>query len=204
MPNFVIEHTKEDHTQITSRYLLDGALAFAKSKPDSTWYKLIHSFSSEFKRLESQINETNQEVYPEETESLISRWEKDLGFPNDVFDIADTLEQRRNNVIIWLTALGVQTADDFIALANLLGYSTIEIVAGTDAGGFALPFPFTFFSTSKAAFNTIIVRLDSDLVESQFPMQWPYPFSSFDIGIIQRLFERLKPATDKVIFKFDL
>ena len=109
-----------------------------------------------------------------------------------------------NNVIIKLTALGVQTAEDFIALANLLGYETIEIEAGTDFGGFPLPFPFTFFSTSKAAFNTIIVRLPTELAESQFPMNFPYPFSSFDIGILQRLFEKLKPATDNLIFIFDL
>lgn len=66
------------------------------------------------------------EYFPDTTTDLIGEWEQLVGIPNDCFKGDGDIETRRIHVLAMLRAWGVQTEQDFIDLAELLGY-TISI-----------------------------------------------------------------------------
>lgn len=199
------EHTLEENRQMTADYFLDGALMIAKNQPDTTTYKLLLGLSEEFRVLEEQINATANEGFVQEfTESTLERWESDLGIPDGVFDVTGDLEERRTNIIIKLVSLGVQTAEDFENLGNLLGYDNIDVKAGADVMVFPLLFPFMFSPSGKSAKHTIIVDLPTTLNNVVFPMTFPTEFSSNPFGKLENLFNKLKPSNCQVIFRYVL
>jgi len=194
---------KETHTDITASYLLNGLLNVAKNIPDSNYRKILQSFSDTFKTLDTQINATGTETFPDETIDLIERWEKDLGIPDDIFDNSGTLEQRRNNVLLKLAGLGVQTAQDFADVAKLIGYNNV-VISAAEVAVFPLSFPISFFPSAKEARFTIYVDLPKSAGTGFFPLPFPMPFATVQDNAIERLFNKLKPANVKLIFRYIL
>ena len=198
------EHTLEENRQMTADYLLAGAALIAKNDSTSNTFKLLTAFSTELKKLEEQINQTAADAYPDEVETFIGRWEADLGIPDDIFDVGTTLEERRNNVIIKLAALGAQTAEDFIALAALFGITDIEIIPASDAATFPLLFPILFAGTQNEIAHLVIVKLPTELGLGGFPWLFPGYFSAGGLNRIEKLFNKLKPANVKFLYDYSL
>ena len=191
------------HTNITASYMQQGWWSRAIRQVDTIWYKILKSLSSTFKTLDTQINATGLETFPDETIDLIERWEKDLGIPDDIFDNSGTLEQRRNNVIIKLAGLGVQTAEDFVNVAKLIGYDNV-VISAAEVAVFPLSFPIPFFPSAKNARFTIYVDLPKSAGLGFFPLPFPATFASGQDNAIERLFNKLKPANVQLIFRYIL
>lgn len=200
------ERTREEHRSNLAKYLLDGLLMKAKNDNRTNMYKLLFAFAETFRLLDEQINLTGVETFPEYTVSTLERWEKDFGIPDDVFDISGDLEERRNNLLIKIAALGVQTEQDFIDLGALFGVSPIEIEQGGDILFFPLTFPIPFGGTPAEARNVIFFHFPSDLSigNNTFPLSFPIEFSTIQIGQLEALFLKLIQANQKAFFIYDL
>lgn len=202
--NLFKEHTKEGNTNSTCSYLLGGLFNISKYETDSNYRKLLDAFSRSFLQLEQQINAGARELDPDETYALISQWERQVGIPDNIFDNNGTVEERRNNVLIKLASLGVQTKQDFIGIAGIIGYDRIRIITGGDAGTFPLTFPFVFFSTPKEARFTVLVDLPKELGTEVFPLPFPFKFRETTNVALEKLFDLLKPANVRFIYRYIL
>jgi len=198
------DHIRDDHTNSTTSYLLDGLYMIAKNKPDSDYRKLLNAFSKSFVKLEQQGNALFRELDPTKTEVLIENWERDLGIPDTIFDNNGTIEERRNNVLLKLASLGVQTEADFIRIAGIIGYDKIQITTGSEAGIFPLKFPFVFFGTAKEARFTTFIDLPSELGLNVFPLPFPFKFRATTNVALEKLFNILKPANVRFIYRYIL
>lgn len=202
--NIFKEHSDTEHTNSTASYLLDGLLMKAKYKEDSNYRKLLDSFSQTFIQLEHQINAVGRETFPDETIALIERWERDLGIPDDIFDTNGTLEERRNNVLLKLASLGVQTEEDFVYIAGLIGYDNIVITTGFEVGVFPLNFPNQCFGDVKTTRFTVYIDVPKSLGIGFFPLEFPISFVSEQTNSLEKLFNLLKPANVIMIFRYVL
>lgn len=196
--------TIEEHTQITAQYLLDGLIMQAKNNNDTNTYKLLKAFAHDFSQLDEQINLTGAETFPTQTVSLLERWEADYGIPDDIFDIADDFETRRNNLLIKIGMMGVQTEQDFIDLAKFMGFEPVEIEQGGDLLFFPLGFPIMFAPSARAARSTIYFYLPQEYNNVTFPIGFPLHFGLNQRGKLELLFKKLIPATHQAIFFYNL
>lgn len=189
----------EQYTNSLAAYLPGDELFVSKSIDGSTLRKLLRGFAGELFRCNGLIKEYSEEIIPDETVKFISEWESAVGIPDDCFPGTGDIETRRLHVLVKLASLGVQTAQDFIDLAALFGI-TVNIVPGIRAVTFPLLFPVTFFETEKEARFTIIVQfLEQDV--DRFPFTFPVIFGTEEIGILECLFNKLKPANVNVLFQ---
>ncbi|KKL62500.1 hypothetical protein LCGC14_2184570, partial [marine sediment metagenome] len=117
-----IKHTDEEHAQALADFLPEGKLLIAKNIDSSIIRNLLRGVAKEYRRLECDIVEITVEHNINVTEQLIDEWERALGIPDDCFVVANTIEERRENVILKLASQGTQTEEDFEALALRLGF----------------------------------------------------------------------------------
>lgn len=191
-------HSAENHTQALANFLPDGDLYFAKNINDSLTRKLLRGLVGSFEGAEQLLVLWDKEMDVRYTVQLLEEWERTVGIPDECFNTDGTMDQRRTNVLIKLSALGVQTEADFINLAALFGIP-IEIWHGIDHGGFVFDFPMIFFPTAQAARYTMIVRYY--LEESTgFTYDFPIEFGTAILAFLQCLFAKLVPANVDVIW----
>jgi uncharacterized protein YmfQ (DUF2313 family) len=200
-------YNNTNKTKILSSYLPDGKAFVSKNIPEKNLYKFLDAIAKSFVLYYNDLQEVLNEMNPETTEDLISRWEKEYGLPDQCLKKSYDLDIRRKNILIKIGMNGVQTIQDFIDLAKIFGYD-VEIipVAGMDQIRFPLQFPW-IFSTEKAARFTIYVNLPIELGENVFPFiptKFPFPFSSTNTNIVECVFKKLVPANVKVIFRYIL
>lgn len=200
-------HTLSEQADIIVQYLPNDPLFAAKLIENTNLRKLFYGLSGEFNRVDQIFQSVWEGVDILTTNDLnyIIAWEGAVGIPDAVFlqTATLTINQRRQQILIKLRSLGVLTAQDFIDLAALLGY-TITIQQGITYGTFPLTFPFVFFENTKAARFTMIVNLPTSLNPHSFPLTFPFILSDDDGNIIETLFNILKPANTKIIFNYIL
>lgn len=201
-------YTNDNRMKIMSSDLPDGEAFVAKNITTTNTYKFFDAIAKNFVLYCDDLREVQQvEMDPNTTEDLISRWEREYGIPDECLDIAPTLEERRQNILIKIGMSGVQTVQDFEDLALKFGVVVnVYPAAGTSEITFPLDFPWLFFNETTAKF-TIIVELPLQLGENIFPFdntKFPFPFSSTNGNIIECVFRKLVPATDDVIFRYIL
>ena len=126
-------------------YLPSGDSFKAARLEHTNLRKLILGFSQEFFRMETQVAALIGEWFPDTTETLISNWESAVGIPDSCFPIGQDLQERRDNVILKLSSLGLQTAEDFEIFALNIGQD-IKIRSYIDhvpvnQGGYGLELP---------------------------------------------------------------
>lgn len=189
----------EQYTDSLARYMPGGDLFASRNVADSTFRKLLQGLSGELFRCNGLIKEYFEQIIPDTTTKFVGEWESALGIPDDCFLGTGTLEERRLHVIVKLASLGVQTAQDFVDLALLFGI-TVTVTNGALHGTFPMEFPIVFFDSSKDARFTIIVEFDEPNVDV-FPYTFPITFGNTTLTIITCLFENLKPANTKVLFR---
>lgn len=191
--------TVAEQTELLSRHLPSGRAFGAKNVQGTVTRGILQGLASEMLRNHDLIRQFRDEVLPDETTFLIEEWESAVGIPDDCFkNVSGSIEDRRRNVLAKLVSLGVQTADDFVALAALFGI-TATITAGSVHGTFPFKFPMIFFPDERAARHTILV----DLQEPEplgFPYTFPIVFQSAELALVECLFLKVKPAHVDVKF----
>lgn len=201
MPLLLTPHTTSEQADSLADYLPNGPLFVAKKCLDTNLRNLLEGLAESLRKAEEDINLTTSEYNIPVTTLFIEEWEKFVGIPDQCFVIADTIEQRRRNVLTKLTALGVQTAQNFIDLAAIFGV-VVTITPGAEEleEEFTFEFPILISLEPKAAKFTMIVDfevLPGDLFSYIFPLL----FGEDLISILECLFNRLKPANVSVEFR---
>ena len=195
--------TQTDETNALASFMPGGRAFLAAKLPSTTLRTLLYGLAAELVRVNAQINEITYEHQIDQTTLLIEQWESALGIPDCCFTNTGTLAQRRENVLIKLASCGVQSKQDFIDLAALLGY-TVTITPGAERGIFPLTFPLYFFDCAQTARFLMIVTVDTTQVPNTFPFTFPFTFGSNIITGIECLFGKLKPANVEIIFEYRL
>lgn len=187
----------EQYTDSLADYMPNGPLFIAKSIQDSNFRKLLRGMAGEIFRANGLLKEFDDQIIPDRTEKFLSEWESALGIPDDCFSGNGTVEERRRDILVKLAALGVQTEQDFINLAQTFGYAVNIIPLSSIA---LPPYDVPFIPVGFPEGRFIMIVEGVDLVASLPPYDVPFPLTVGQ-GIIQCLFEKLKPANVKVIFR---
>lgn len=172
--------------------------AFVASKISGTNIRLLLTgIAIEMGRVQELLDLLNDELMPDATTLLIAEWESALGIPDDCFNTAGTIDERRLQILVKMASLGIQTAQDFIDLAALFNV----VITSVDSGMHATHRPL-FGSDKEARFTIVITFYRADV--SKFTYTFPIPFeeNNEDIQIMECLFSKLKPANCQLYFKY--
>lgn len=191
------------NTQALANYLPGGEFYRAKNITDSNFRKFLAGIANEIIRIENKLKELADNYYIWTTDALLTEWERTLGIPDTCFKVQDkTLDMRRRQVIAKLALSNIQTREDFIFLACFLGFD-IEIETGTSHGIFPMQFPILLGASAKQIrFTFIVIFKDRLRPTSVFPAQFPILLGLDDTGVLRCLFNKLKPAETRVIFRY--
>lgn len=191
----------DEYARSLAAYLPEDELFAAKSVEGSNLHGLLRGMAAEMFRVNGYLREYGTQIFPNITERFLDEWEAALGIPDGCFSGTGSIDERRRDVLIKLAALGVQTVDDFVALAAMFGL-TVEVVSGSESGVFPLSFPVLVFGTAEDARFTIVVNIETPLsLESTFPYTFPVPFKTEIVGVLRCVFKRLKPANCNLIIR---
>jgi uncharacterized protein YmfQ (DUF2313 family) len=194
------EHTKEEHAQSLANYLPNGFAWISKNIPTSNLRKLLRGLGCELQRVEQKMNEIAYEHDIRTTTLYIEEWEAALGIPDECIPLADTIQGRRDNLLLKLFLSTVVTVEDFEALALMLRF-TVKVRPGGEAFLFPYTFPIIFgVGSEKEARNTILINFIGADDSADFTMTFPFTFGDPNIGQLRCLFERVKPATAQIIY----
>lgn len=189
----------EDYTDSLAAYMPGGELFASKSIQDSNFRKLLRGMAGELFRANGLLREYSPGIIPDLTTKFIEEWESALGIPGSCFKGTGTIDERRRDILVKLAALGVQTAQDFIDLAALFGY-VARVNSGIEEIEFPLMFPVLMFLTEAEARFTIVVEF-AGVGVSRFPYTYPIPFGDGTLGLLECIFNRLRPANCNLIFQ---
>jgi uncharacterized protein YmfQ (DUF2313 family) len=199
MVKLVTAHTTDEQADSLADYLPNGCMFAAKKQVSTKLRSLLLGLTGLLKDAEEKINLVSDEYDIRTTTLFIEEWEGFVGIPDSCFVVAETLAERRQNVLTKLAGLGVQTEADFVALASLFGL-TVTVTPGSVPGLFPMVFPLIFFPTPKAARFTMIVSFTVDDA-SRFPLTFPFTFGDNKIAVLECLFSKLRPANVDIIFQ---
>ncbi|MCE7510249.1 putative phage tail protein [Alloalcanivorax xenomutans] len=95
------------------------------TEPDSGWYQLLAGLAAEFERIDGRSADLTKEItlQPGAIE-LLDEWEDALGINDDPIVPTDP-DDRRNNVVAKLSAIGGQTPAYFVGLAERFGVDAV-------------------------------------------------------------------------------
>lgn len=162
--------------------------------------KYLLGLALEFYRFQVLAKHVQINMDLSKVNDLLIEWEKSVGLPDSCFSTNVSIDERRKQVVAKFSKFGgVQTADDFIRVAALFGFS-IDIYPGLSVGGFPLQFPIVFFSSTLEASHTIfIVIMGGTSGDSFFPLPFPIPFSSGGSTFLRCILTKLAPANCNVV-----
>ncbi len=195
----MIKRGLEQHTQALADYMPNGKLFEAKNISNSNFRQLLRGLAGELFTAQGYLITLEQEYFPDATNLFLSEWESALGIPDSCFSGEGTNDERRRDIVTKLSALGVQTDQDFIDLAAVFGV-TVAVGPGIDEITFPITFPVVMFTTEQEARFTLVIRFTVESA-SRFPLVFPIVFGSGEIAILECLFTKLKPANCDIIFQ---
>lgn len=195
----------EQQTTSLASFMPGGRPFLAARLPDTKLRSMLMGLAVELYRVDNLLNDITYEHEIGQTTLLIEEWERALGIPDHCFDTSGTIEQRRTNVLVKLAAMGVQSEQDFVDLATLLGF-TVEIIAGAERGLFPFisGFPLYLFDHRATARFTMFVRITTENFPNVFTYTFPIVFGDTAQSVIECLFNQLKPANVEVRFEYTL
>lgn len=197
--SFTESHTLEQHAQSQADYLPQGKFWRAKNINDSNLRKLLRGLGASTKRQEDIYNQFWEELFIGTSNEFLDDFEKAVGIPDDCFDGQGTIEERRLNVQIKLVSLYVSTEQDFIDLANLLGF-IIAIIRPVEDAFPPYDVPFIPLGLKESRFTWIIQG--ENLISNLPPYDVPFIPDGTDNGnILVCLFNKLKPANTRLIYQ---
>ena len=191
--------TKEQQAQTLANYLPGGRVFAAKNLSGSNLRKLLRGLAEELLRVDSIVRLFRKDTVPDETRHFIDEWESAVGIPDSCFKGTGTDEKRRLAITAKLAALGVQIDSDFVDLAAKFGVS-ITVESGSVHGCFPFVFPIKFYPSARDARFTLVVR-PTETIGDTFTYTFPIAFGTEELGIIQCLFRKVKPANVNVVFE---
>lgn len=83
---------------------------------------LVGSFAAEVSRLSDAVDGLTVEVIPATTDALLPDYERLVGLPYPGFDLADTVQERRDDVVAVLIAQGGQSKAYFLSIVAARGH----------------------------------------------------------------------------------
>lgn len=196
------EHTKEEHAQSLANYLPNGFAWMSKNIPTSNLRKFLTGLGCELQRVEQKMNEIAYEHDINTTTLYIEEWESALGIPDDCIPVANTIEERRANLLLKLFLPSVHTSADYEALAAILGITAV-VNGGAEFGVFPMTFPIILFPDAKTARFTIVIDFYGVSEDATFPMTFPFVFGNTEISILRCLYEKIKPANCQIIYRYN-
>jgi uncharacterized protein YmfQ (DUF2313 family) len=117
-----MKHTLPQHTKRLLDLLPTGELMRDKYDQETNQYKFWTAVAMLFVMVEKDWNNVIEELGISTTTYLIERWEKEFGIPDDVIDVAATLQERRDNVLLKKGGLNLLNIADFQDLVDRLGF----------------------------------------------------------------------------------
>lgn len=188
-----------DQHRAVSGYMRNDKLFRSKNILGKNLRKLLEGMAVEIGRAEGLIDDISQEYDIERTTELIEEWESALGIPDDCFLGIGSIEDRRRDVLVKLTSLGVSIESEFIALAERFGL-TVEISSGIEEVTFPLQFPLSFNGLKPRWI--MYVKIINGVDTGVFTYQFPFVLGSGEaVRILICLFQKLVPSVVKVFFK---
>jgi len=198
-------NTIREITQSLADYLPGGKLFEAKNIEGSNIRKLLQGLAYEIMRVEQNHKIIADNMIPIFADEFIEDWERFLGIPDECFKVDETttLIDRRKFIIAKLALMEVNTAKDWIDLAEFFGY-TIRIEHETDFATIPLPVPFLIASGLKATKFTMIIVVDfSGTLPDTIPLPVPFTIGTSPLDFIRCLLNKVKPANTRLVFKIN-
>jgi len=212
-------HTLEQHTDALAAHLPSGRVFEAAVIDGSVMRLLLQGLSVAHMDLESMLVLFGRELDIANTTYLLDGWEKTVGIPDACFGIVGkTIEERRQQVLIKLASLGVQTAADFVALGAMFGVVVTVQQGDNNTQGWT-------GASGQENRNTIVIVYDTENGDAFFDGP-PFPnppntqtvdglpfhaaasvapnagfrFGSAGIATMECLFEQLRPANNQIVY----
>jgi uncharacterized protein YmfQ (DUF2313 family) len=193
------DKTSEDQANSLAQFLPEGKAFDSKYETAAVLRKLLEGVSDELKRVYDGMNDLSEDYDINSCTELITNWESAVGIPDDCFPGTGDIAERRTHVLIKLAKMNVQTADEFIEVIELLGF-TVTLTPGADIGLFPLGFPIEFFKDPQQARFTLVVDLDAN--NAVFPLPFPVQFASSVNNIVICVLNVIKPANVELQLRF--
>lgn len=189
-----------EQADLLAMHLPQGGVFDAARKDGTNFRKLLIALGEELFRLETAIYIVCNELDPRKTIDLLPEWERSVGIPDLCFKNTGDLEERRQQVLLKLRGVRVQTAQDFIDLAALLG-EVVEIEQGVTRGVYPMQYPIIYYPSAKAARFTMIVHFPN-VPSPKYPLQYPIQYQFSRAGIIECVFRNVRPANVDIKFSY--
>ncbi len=186
--------TIEQQTGTLAQYLPGGRAFGSKDIPNSVLRSLLSGLAQEIYRADGYIDLLRTDVVPDNTVFFIDEWESALGIPDDCFNGQGTDSERRLDIIVKLASMGIQSEEDFEALALKYG-----VVVDVVPGKIAEAEPSITFPDDKTARHTIVINFLT-AVPTKFTYTFPINFGTEIFAILECLFTKLKPANCDLLF----
>lgn len=169
--------TLKQHTKRLLDLLPNGELMRDKYSSDTNQYKFWAAVASFYLKLENDFATLIRELSPATCETLIDRWEKEFGIPDEIFDVADTLEDRIKNVLIKKRGFNAYNLTDFQSLIDDMGFDlTLELPTELRYPPYDVPFyPLSepgayFLIIVKGDFTTVNMTYFTNFLETLLPI----------------------------------
>lgn len=195
----LLERTPEENTQSIANQLPPGGAFGSGNAQGSNLRQFLSGLGIETGRVNGQLDLFRRETLPDETTLLLEEWERAVGIPDTCFKLGGTVEERRQQVLTKLAALGIQTSEDFVQLADDFGL-TVTVESGALYFTFPAELPIILFPDEQTARFTIVVRYTLPDALS-FTYTFPIGFTTDALTIMECLFRKLKPANCDLIFE---
>jgi uncharacterized protein YmfQ (DUF2313 family) len=193
MRNLFKKVNLEKMSESFSIYLPSGKLFDSRSRLKSNFRKMINGLSEECLRAHNILRVHNDQYYPDYTLDYLEEWESVLGIPDECFFVSgEGIRKRQENVIVKLARMNVQTQKDFVELARIFG---LEI---TVHGGLDPIVNYGDFANDKEARFTIVILYQPT---TEFDYTFNFNFGGDAIGLLQCVFEKIRPANCQVLFQ---
>lgn len=186
MINLFKETTVEEQAQILANFLPNGKLFEAKNISDSLYRAFLRGLGQTNKQAADLLSFFSEQLDISATEAFLDEWEATVGIPDSCFSGTGTDDQRRRDILTKLAALGVQTAQDFINVAAIFGF-TVKVYSQAEA-----------YPGHDPKF-TIVVEY-AIVSANVFTLYFPIYFGDPEVNILVCLFNKLKPANCRIIF----
>lgn len=123
--------TAEDYRQQLFALLPQG-LVWTTS-PDSTLQRLLAGMACEFARVDGRSSSLLAEVDPRQALETFEEWEDSYGLPSACAPAGQSMADRRAALIGRIIGRGGMTAQDYLDLAEGLGYSGAQVLEFREA-----------------------------------------------------------------------
>jgi len=138
--------------------------------------RLLYPVASAIVDYEDTMEELQRELDPFTTKQLLPEWEKELGIPDGCIAIADTIEERRANVLFKLFAINIESAYDIILLAEKLNIN-IEVKTARQRCAYPVKYPVPYINVDCMPFVFFIQYLDFVEQPNRYPAKYPIPYT---------------------------